>query len=280
MLSYRHAYHAGNSADVLKHFVIERILDYLVKKPKPCLYIDTHAGAGRYALGAAIANKTAEYQSGIAQLLRADSPPEVMQQYLQVVKACTAQTGEWVYPGSPWVAAHCLRANDRLALCELHPQDAPLLIENFKRDRRVKVYCEDGFTKSLALLPPAQRRGLTVIDPSYEIKADYDNVVEHIKALHRRFATGVYALWYPVVEAARITRLESRFKQAGFQNTQLFELQTYAGDKPGMYASGMIVVNAPWTLKADVTLALPWLTQVLGQDSHATYRAVTLCGES
>lgn len=279
MLSYRHAYHAGNSADVLKHLVIERILNYLVQKPKPCFYLDTHAGAGLYALDADIANKTAEYHQGISRVLECSNVPAVMNNYIDAVKACRKKEGAFAYPGSPWLAAYCLREIDRLAFCELHPQDAPILSENFQRDSRTKIYPENGFVKSLALLPPLQKRGLTVIDPSYEIKGDYDKVVEQVKALHRRFATGVYAVWYPVVDGLRVARLESQFKRAGLKNTHLFELQTHSADKAGMYGSGMIVVNPPWTLKQDLEAALSWLVVELGLDSAASYRSIVLCAE-
>ena len=232
------------------------------------------------ALNTDIANKTAEYQNGIARVLSSKAWPAVMNDYLAAVTACTAEVGELAYPGSPWLANYLLRDIDRLSLCELHPQDAPILEAIFKRHKTVNVYKEDGFAKSVALLPTRQKRGLTVIDPSYEIKSDYDDVVDHIVALHKRFATGIYALWYPVVDSARVARLEARFKRVGLKNTELFELQTYSGGKPGMYASGMIVVNAPWTLKRDLELALPWLVETLGQDSEAKFRTVTVCGES
>ena len=136
MLSYRHAYHAGNCADVLKHLVIERILNYLVQKPKPCFYLDTHAGAGLYALDADIANKTAEYHHGVSRILSCSSVPVVMQNYIAIVNTCRQKEGAFAYPGSPWLAAYCLRDVDRLAFCELHPQDAPMLPENLQLDSR------------------------------------------------------------------------------------------------------------------------------------------------
>ena len=278
MLSYRHGFHAGNSADVLKHWVIERILNYLMQKPKPLFYCDTHAGAGCYALNSDMANKTAEYQQGIAKILPLNNVPAVLGDYLNLVKQCSLVAGSPAYPGSPWVASYLLRPVDRLAFCELHPQDYPQLQQTFKSDKRVNVFNEDGFKKSLALLPPKENRGLVVIDPSYEIKTDYETVVQHIVALHKRFATGIYALWYPVVNAERIQTLEARFVRAGLKNTQLFELQTQAVEHGGMYASGMIVVNAPWTLKGDIEQGLPWLSRQLAGTAEG-YRLHTLCGE-
>lgn len=279
MLSYRHAFHAGNSADVLKHFVIERILSYLVQKDKPCFYMDTHAGAGIYRTNDEIANKTAEYKEGIERVLSAPQAPDSIGNYLSCVERCRRANGSDVYPGSPWFAADILRVIDRLALCELHPQDYPTLAAVMAQDRRVKVYREDGFQKSIGMLPPMERRGLIVIDPSYEIKADYDGVVDHILELHKRFSTGVYALWYPVVDAARVHRLVSRFKKAGLKNTQRFEIQTQSAEGGGMYASGMIVVNAPWTLAKDVESVMPWLSKVLAKDNSASYVSEALTSE-
>lgn len=279
MLSYRHAFHAGNSADVLKHFVIERILSYLIQKDKPCFYMDTHAGAGIYRTGDEIANKTAEYKQGIDRVLSAPDTPDSMRSYLGCIERCRRANGSDVYPGSPWFAAEILRATDRLALCELHPQDYPTLMALMLQDRRVKVYSEDGFQKSIALLPPKERRGLVVIDPSYEIKADYDGVVDHVLELHKRFSTGIYAVWYPVVDAARVHRLVSRFKKAGLKNTQRFEIQTQSPEGGGMYASGMIVVNAPWTLNAEVRESMPWLSTHLANDNCGSYLIDALTGE-
>ncbi|BCD99370.1 23S rRNA (adenine(2030)-N(6))-methyltransferase RlmJ [Marinagarivorans cellulosilyticus] len=280
MLSYRHAFHAGNSADVLKHFVIERILSYLTQKDKPCFYMDTHAGAGIYSLNAAVANKTAEYKVGIERILAAWNPPETMRNYIQCIARCRDKNGSDVYPGSPWFAADILRSIDRLALCELHPQDYPSLASVMAGDSRVKVYNEDGFKKSIALLPPKERRGLVVIDPSYEIKADYVGVVNHICSLYKRFATGVYALWYPVVDAARIEKMVAQFKKAGLKNTQRFQIQTYSPDKGGMYASGMIVINAPWILQTEVGDAMPWLRSSLALDESAGFIVETITGEN
>ena len=285
MLSYRHGFHAGNSADVLKHWVIERILSYLTQKDKPCFYCDTHAGAGMYFLNSAISNKTAEYQRGVKKLFGGAAAPLPFSRYLSLLGQCEAEVGSDAYPGSPWWAASVLRATDRLNLCELHPQDYPQLVQLFKRDKRVKVFNEDGFIKSIALMPPLEKRGLVVIDPSYEIKTDYEKVVQHIVALHKRFSTGTYALWYPVVDAVRVAKLEQRFIQAGLKNTQLFELQTELPINGGMYASGMIVVNAPWTLTTDAQEVLPWLSECLSsaavkaQGKEAGFRLKTLCGE-
>ena len=278
MLSYRHAYHAGNSADVLKHWVIERILSYLTQKDKPCFYLDTHAGAGRYALAGDLANKTAEYRRGIDRIRGTSTAPAALLNYLRVVEQALGEQGR-VYPGSPWLASKLLRAHDRLALCELHPQDYPVLAGVFAKDTRVQTFNEDGFTKSIALLPPKERRGLIVVDPSYEIKADYEGVVTHIQRLYKRFATGTYAVWYPVVDSLRVDKMISAFKRSALKNTQRYELQTCDAEVGGMYASGMVVVNPPWTLTSDLQSAMPWLVKQLGLDTSARYIVETLVQE-
>jgi 23S rRNA (adenine2030-N6)-methyltransferase len=279
MLSYRHGYHAGNSADVFKHFVVERILTYLTQKDKPCFYLDTHAGAGVYSLRDELATKTEEYREGIARIIDATEFPPVIAPYLDCIQRCSEKFGEAAYPGSPWLAADRLRHCDRLILCELHPRDYPPLADLFAHDDRVNCYKENGFEKGLALMPPKERRGLIVIDPSYEIKEDYEGVVRFIQACYRRFATGVYALWYPVVDRQRIDVMIRRFKKAGFKNVQKFELQTGAECRGGMFASGMIVVNAPWTLAAEAEQALKWLSVKLALDDSAGYSIEAFSGD-
>lgn len=278
MLSYRHAYHAGNHADVLKHFVIERILSYLVRKDKPCFYLDTHSGTGLYALDSVIANKTAEYQQGIALLLKQDKPPKTIEPYIDAVKNLQDKKG-LIYPGSPWIAANRLRAQDRLAFCELHPQDFPALQKNFYHDDRVKTYCEDGFSKAIALMPPKEKRGLIVIDPSYEIKADYNNVIHLVKELHRRFHTGTFAIWYPIINSVYPEQLHRKAVSLGIKNTYAFELQISKVSAGGMYASGMLVFNSPYRLKDTVNEALPWMVKHLAQDSDAKGKVACLVGE-
>ena len=257
MLSYRHAFHAGNYADVLKHLVLTRIVKHLTNKAGPICYIDTHAGTGGYSLVSSEAKKTGEYNQGIGLLWGQKKLPKPLAEYRALVQQFNDGNTLRNYPGSPWLARQLLRAHDRVELCELHPKDHPRLAQLFSSERRVKCHFEDGFTRSLALVPPVERRGLVLIDPSYEVKHDYDKVVSHITALHKRFATGTYALWYPLVDVARIRRMEQAFVRSGMRNIELYEVAlTDDHSQPGMTASGMIVVNPPWTLKQDVREAL------------------------
>lgn len=280
MLSYRHAYHAGNYADVLKHLVLVQILDYLIKKPGPVRYVDTHAGAGMYNLRAAEADKLMEYQNGIGLLLDRPDLPAPLRAYVDSVKGFNAAGKSSRYPGSPSLAQRILREQDKLDLCELHPRDFPALETVFKNDRRVHCHFEDGYKKSIALLPPREKRGLVLVDPSYEIKDDYVKVVEQIKVMHKRFATGVYALWYPVVEAARIKKLEADIVRTGIKRIHLYEVSvTDNHDEPGMTGTGMLVVNPPWQLEEKIGEALAYLAPLVSRTGSAHYRVHILAGE-
>lgn len=280
MLSYRHAFHAGNYADVLKHLVLTRIVTHLTKKPGPVCYIDTHAGAGGYSLVSSEAKKTDEFSQGIGLLWGQKKLPTALAEYRELVARFNQGPSLKHYPGSPWLARQLLRKQDRLELCELHPKDHPLLAKQFAGERRVKCHFDDGFKRSLGLVPPIERRGLVLIDPSYEVKHDYDKVVSHIKALHKRFATGTYALWYPLVDVARIKRMEQAFVSSGMRNVELYEVSlTRDHAQPGMTGSGMIVVNPPWTLKQDVREALEWFGPQISDNGQALYRISELVPE-
>ncbi|MFM2484591.1 23S rRNA (adenine(2030)-N(6))-methyltransferase RlmJ [Celerinatantimonas yamalensis] len=283
MLSYRHSFHAGNYADVLKHVTLQQILIYLTQKNKPVHYIDSHAGAGGYQLTSKQAEKTGEYQLGIGKLFEQTDKPALLQDYCQLVRSFNSEHSQRLkhYPGSPWIAAQCLREQDKLFLYELHPQDHLMLSELFASDRRVKIGNSDGFKGTLVHVPPVSRRGLVLIDPPYEVKTDYDKVVTLIEQVHKRFATGCIALWYPVVERWRINALEQAIKATGIANVQLFELaQQRDTAQFGMTASGMIVVNPPWTLKSQLEGVLPYLSELLGQNNQGSYRIKQLSPEA
>ena len=255
MLSYRHSFHAGNFADVLKHLIQVEVLAYLQRKDKPFVYIDTHAGAGIYLLESAESSKNNEYLTGIGRLSAADWPE--LKVYLHAVEQC----------------------QDRAFLYELHPQDLAILEQMTYRDRRVQVRGEDGFAGLIALLPTTIKRGLVVMDPPYEIKTDYQTAVTTLIAAHRRMATASYALWYPVVERRRIDQMERQFRSSGLRNIQLFELGVAADtDARGMTASGMFLINPPYTLKARMEAVLPRLAQALGNGS-ANWRVEVLVAE-
>jgi len=280
MLSYRHSFHAGNFADVLKHIILIKILEHLKKKDKPFCCIDTHAGPGEYALDEGYALKNREFENGIGKLWQRDDLPDSLANYVNFIKKFN-NTDELIrYPGSPLIIKQFLRNKDRLFLYELHSTEIELLNISVTRDRRIKVFHADGLKNVLGLLPPNEHRGMILIDPSYEIKSDYNLVIETLIQMHKRFATGIYALWYPVVERSRNKQLEKAIKTSGIKNVQLFELGIKTDThEHGMTASGMIVVNPPWTLAADMQQILPWLADVLGIDGAGLYRIETLVGE-
>jgi 23S rRNA (adenine2030-N6)-methyltransferase len=280
VLSYRHAFHAGNFADVLKHLVLIRLLDHLVQKDKPFCCIDTHAGPGSYALNGEYAQKNKEFETGIGKLWKRDDLPATVAEYVDTVKQLNPPDRLVRYPGSPWLMQHSLRAQDRLFLCELHPTEVDALQKFTDKDNRIHLMFGDGFHECIALVPPLERRGLILLDPSYELKSDYPQVIDTLVSAYRRFATGVYAIWYPVIDRQRMQQFERMIRKTGIKRIQLFEL----GIRPdsaehGMTASGMIVVNPPWTLFTEMQQALPYLAQALGESGGGHFRHEELAGE-
>ncbi|MGZ8165573.1 MAG: 23S rRNA (adenine(2030)-N(6))-methyltransferase RlmJ [Methylobacter sp.] len=280
MLSYRHSFHAGNFADVLKHLILIRILEHLRKKDKPFCCIDTHAGPGQYALDEDYALKNREFENGISKLWQRGDLPECVAGYVKIIKQFNNSDRLTRYPGSPLIIKQLLRTQDRLFLYELHSTEITLLTAAINKDRRIKAFHADGLHSCIGLLPPNERRGLILIDPSYEIKNDYAQVTEALIKMHKRFAGGIYALWYPVVERSRIQELERTIQTSGIKNVHLFELGIKAdAGTYGMTSSGMIVVNPPWTLAADMHQALPVLADILGNNGEGFYRIQELAAE-
>jgi 23S rRNA (adenine2030-N6)-methyltransferase len=280
MLSYRHAFHAGNFADVLKHVVLIEILAYLTQKEKPFCIVDTHAGAGKYALDGDFALKTREFDTGISKLFGRDDLPESVSNYVELQKRFNSTIQFKTYAGSPLLIKQLLRPKDRLCLFELHMNEFEILKVNMKIDKRVTLEKADGLKNALALLPPVERRGLVLIDPSYEMKSDYSDVVKTLIQMHKRFATGTYALWYPVIERGRNEALENAFKKSGITNVQLFELGIASDNSGrGMNASGMIIINSPWNLADKMKTILPYLARVLGENDAGSFRIETLVAE-
>lgn len=260
MLSYRHAFHAGNFADVLKHLILIEIIQYLKQKDKPVCYIDTHAGAGGYALKTGYALHNREFESGIEKLWpRRDLPPRTMQ-YIDLVRSYNNRELSY-YPGSPLLAQALLRSQDRLFLYELHGADYTFLASVFKKDRRTKTVHGDGLQDSIRLLPPKERRGLVLIDPSYEMKSDYQEVVAALMTMHNRFANGIYALWYPIGHVLPGRRLEKMLKTSGIRNICLFAFEELSPS--GMQGCGMMVINPPWALCGQMASELPRLAEIL-----------------
>lgn len=264
MLSYRHGFHAGNFADVLKHSLLTLAINALKKKDKPFVYIDTHAGAGKYSFKSEFAQKTGEYQQGIGRLWSVPQPPDEIKDYLAAVRA--ENTGKQLvrYPGSPQLVRRLIRGQDRIQLSELHGSDFDNLQQLFAGDKQVSVAKEDGLERLPKKLPPIQKRGLVLIDPSYEVKSDYKHVVDVLIGTHKRFATGVYALWYPIIDRSIVTSLLQSLQATGIPKQLLIEHSVLAdGTQRGMTGSGMLFINPPWPLQSQAETLMPWLNQTL-----------------
>lgn len=266
MLSYRHSFHAGNFADVLKHIVLVEILTYLSLKETPFEVIDTHAGAGLFDLQSLDAVKLNEHEAGIARLDPATFPE--LASYFEVIESVNSSAAVDCYPGSPVITKHFLRRQDRAWLFELHPQDFALLQQNMQGNKKIRVAPEDGLQGMLRLLPPTSRRGLVLIDPSYEVKTEYDQVVDCLVKAYKKFSGGTYALWYPVTERRRIEHMERKLQLSGIKNIQRFELGRSV-DKAGrgMDAAGLFVINPPWTLFNKMTDLLPKLAKAIAGEA-------------
>jgi len=262
MLSYRHAFHAGNHADVLKHLTLMLALERLLEKAdKPLVYIDTHAGAGMYDLADARAAMNAEYAGGIAPLLKANALPPPLARFVELIRLFSLGKALAHYPGSPAIARQMM-ATGRLELCELHPDEHARLLAWAGRERRIRVYKEDGFQRLKALLPPVERRALVLIDPSYELKPDYRAVVDALRGALQRFATGVYLLWYPLLERPELPKLTRALKQVS-ERWLMLELEVSPASAEGLIGSGMFVINPPWQLAEQLKACGPALNNLL-----------------
>ncbi|MDP2230188.1 23S rRNA (adenine(2030)-N(6))-methyltransferase RlmJ [Methylotenera sp.] len=273
MLSYRHAFHAGNHADVLKHYVLGLVLDYMNQKDKPYWYIDTHAGAGMYSLTEGYATQNAEFEQGIAKLMSANNLPKPLADFVAQIKRFNTNTLDF-YPGSPMVAQDFLRADDKMRLFELHPSDCKLLIENFKgQGKQVKIDMQDGFTGIKACLPPPPRRAAVLIDPPYEDKQDYQRVVSMINDSLTRFATGTYMVWYPLLQRPEPRDMINDLMHLNAPNWLHVEMNIHepSAEGFGMFGSGLFVINPPWTLPNILAETMPVLTQLLALDETAHY---------
>jgi 23S rRNA (adenine2030-N6)-methyltransferase len=274
MLSYRHAFHAGNHADVLKHLLLIQLSRYLGQKDKPFWIIDTHAGAGLYALDTGYATQLKEFESGIGKLWTRKDLPATLAEYIDLVRAVNPDGQLRFYPGSPWLALQTLRPQDRLRLFELHSSDSRILLENFKAHaRQVSIATANGFDALKALLPPPPRRALVLIDPSYETRDDYPHVIAALKDGLTRFATGTYAIWYPQLARPEARQLPEKLKRLPVKNWLNVSLtvHTPSPDGIGMHGSGVFVINPPWTLHKTLADIMPYLVQTLGQDAGASF---------
>jgi 23S rRNA (adenine2030-N6)-methyltransferase len=275
MLSYRHAFHAGNHADVLKHCILVAMLRHMNKKDKPWWYVDSHAGAGIYDLHSDYARKIGEFEGGIGRLWQRDDLPELVADYVDQVRALNPDGKLRLYPGSPWLASRIMRPDDQLRLFELHSTDAQLLRHTFSESsRHIKVEEQDGLAGLKSVLPPQPRRGVILIDPSYEMKDDYKLVPRTLKESIERFATGTYAVWYPQlqrIEARDLPEKLKRFPVKSWLHVSL-SVRKPATDGFGMHGSGLFIVNPPWQLAEQLQTTLPWLTDCLADEAGASHQ--------
>lgn len=278
MLSYRHAFHAGNHADILKHYIFSVVLDYFNQKDKPYCVIDTHAGAGMYHLSEEYSQKNKEFETGISRLISAKSLPDSLATFTTMVQSFNSANNLNCYPGSPKVAQYFLRANDQLHLFELHPNDYKILHHNFrvKKEIQTTINMQDGFKGLKACLPPATKRGIIIIDPPYEEKQDYQRVVNAIQDSLKRFATGTYIIWYPLLQRNEPKEMISALRQL---NTSNWLNVTLTVSKPsenglGMFGSGLYIINPPWTLPNSLEKSLPYLQALLEQDNTSSTHLV------
>lgn len=283
-MNYRHAYHAGNFADVVKHAVLARIVEYLKLKEKAFRVVDTHAGIGLYDLSSEEAQKTGEWRGGIGRLVDATLKPEIanlLNPLLGAVHAMNPGGGLRFYPGSPLIVRHLLRKQDRLSAIELHPADAALLRERFAGDFQARVIELDGWLALGAHLPPKEKRGLVLIDPPFEQEGEFDRLVDGLVRAHRRWPGGIFALWYPLKDRAAVNRFRANLVETGIPKILdiRFEVRP-PSPEPRLDGTGMIVVNPPYPLEAELRTLLPALKTLLAESPHAKWAVEWLAGET
>jgi 23S rRNA (adenine2030-N6)-methyltransferase len=278
MLAYRHAFHAGNHADVLKHIVLAEVLRYMGEKDKPYTLVDTHAGAGGYSIEGQYAQKKGEYASGVARLWDEKNAPAVIERYMALVKAFNPDGQLRQYPGSPAIANLLMRDIDRLRVYELHPTDHRILASYLESRPNTQVADTDGFASLKGELPPPSKRGAVLMDPPYEIKTDYAKVLAALREGLQRFADGVFMIWYPQLQLLESSQLPQRLKAAadagakkGWLHVRLTVQQQNNDRGFGMLGSGMFITNPPYTLHDELQEALPLLVDKLGQFDGASY---------
>jgi len=274
MLSYRHGFHAGNHADVLKHVLLVQVLRHLTRKDKALTVIDTHAGAGGYSLETGYAARNAEYAGGIGRLWSRPNLPAALREYVEQVRAVNPDGVLRHYPGSPQIALQMLRPQDRLHCFELHTTESRILQAHFAdAGRRVTVVAGNGLNGLKALLPPPSRRGLVLIDPSYELAEHYGEVLTALRDGLQRFATGTYVVWYPLLQRREAQALPQELQRLtpGDWLRVALTVAAPSAEGFGMHGSGLFVINPPWNLEAALREALPVLVEALGQDGAATY---------
>ncbi|WP_376704194.1 23S rRNA (adenine(2030)-N(6))-methyltransferase RlmJ [Mesorhizobium sp. ISC25] len=260
-MNYRHAFHAGNHTEVFKHAALTLILEHLLQKPASFAVLDTHGGIGTYDLFSEEAMRTNERDAGVNRVFGKTLSSAPM--YLKTLEALNGQSLR-VYPGSPELVRHALRENDRLIVCELHPEDGSLLKERYRKDRRISVHQRDGYEAVGAMLPPLERRGLVFIDPPFELKGETDQIATALQAGFRKWATGIYAVWYPIKDAVLGDRIAAAAIGAGFNNVLRAEFCPYQRDGVTLAGSGLVICNPPWRIDERFQRLCQELTAVLG----------------
>lgn len=282
-MNYRHIYHAGNFADVLKHAVLARLIVYLQQKDKAFRLLDTHAGIGLYDLSSEEAQKTGEWRDGIGKLLDAELPEpaaSILAPYLDAVRSLNPEGDITLYPGSPKLARMLFRPQDRLSAMELHPDDCRRLARLFEGDFQVRVTELDGWLALGAHLPPKEKRGIVLVDPPFELDGEYERLADGLAKAYRRFSSGVYCLWYPIKKGAPIAVFHEALKALEIPKMLCAELSVKSDrDQTGLSGTGLIIVNPPFTLKDELHAILPELKQVMAQDRYASHRCFWLRGE-
>ena len=283
-MNYRHIYHAGNFADVLKHAVLARLIRYAQNKDKAFRVLDTHAGIGLYDLTSEEAQKTGEWRDGIGRLMEADLPPpvaELLAPYLDAVRELNPKGGIKLYPGSPKLARMLFRPQDRLSAMELHPDDYNRLHRLFEGDFQVRATELDGWLALGAHLPPKEKRGIVLVDPPFEAEGEYSRLVAGLATAYRRFPGGTYCLWYPIKKGAPPKSFHEELQALQIPKMLCAELTVKSDrEETGLSGSGLIIVNPPFTLKAELHTLLPVLKGIMTQDRFASHRAFWLTGES
>jgi 23S rRNA (adenine2030-N6)-methyltransferase len=279
-MNYRHAYHAGNFADVIKHVALTRIVEYLKRKDKAFRVIDTHAGVGVYDLSSTEAQKTGEWRDGIGKLLQGKLPAEAAElvaPYLDAVRVFNEGGGLRLYPGSPAIVRHLMRPQDRLTAIELHPADAAALKARFAGDFQTRVIELDGWLALGAHLPPKEKRGLVLVDPPFEEEGEFDRLLDGLQKALRRWPGGVYALWYPIKDRRAVENFRARLGAAGIPKMIdiRFEIRASTAE-PRFDGSGLVVVNPPFPLEGEMNVVLPALLTVLHEAPGASATVVRI----
>ncbi|MDQ6990429.1 MAG: 23S rRNA (adenine(2030)-N(6))-methyltransferase RlmJ [Mariprofundaceae bacterium] len=272
MLSYQHSYHAGNHADILKHIILGDVVAGMQKKATPMFMLDAFAGRGMYDLHAEDAQKTHEFDTGVARLwpIQDDDIPEGVARWKSLIEAENLDGGFSRFPGSTAMLAHMLRPMDRLAACDLHPQEFNALRQGFRSHRRFSLHKRDAYEALHAFLPPKEKRGLIFLDPSFEDKTEYQGIAESIADIYAHFRAGVYVIWYPILPAGREIELFRAFKKSAIRNILRVEMRGHFPDMQ-MQGSGLLIVNPPWHAQAAMQASLSWIhAHLLGEKGKSS----------